>query len=52
MFSRIITGLPIIPDAAYYMQKNCPWAKCAILEGRYNLGGTWDLFKYPGNLHF
>ena len=35
-------------DAAYYMQKNCPWAKYAILESRSNLGGTWDLFKYPG----
>ena len=24
------------------------WASFAILERRSNLGGTWDLFKYPG----
>ena len=26
----------------------CPNHSFAILEGRSNLGGTWDLFKYPG----
>jgi len=34
--------------AAYHLQKNCPSKSLAILEGREALGGTWDLFKYPG----
>jgi cation diffusion facilitator CzcD-associated flavoprotein CzcO len=39
-----ISGL----DAAFHLQKHCPWANYAILERRANLGGTWDFFKYPG----
>ena len=35
-------------DAAYHIQKHCPWASYTILERRENLGGTWDFFKYPG----
>ncbi|GAB5565869.1 MAG: NAD(P)/FAD-dependent oxidoreductase [Winogradskyella sp.] len=35
-------------DAAYRIQTNCPSHSFTILEGRENLGGTWDLFKYPG----
>jgi monooxygenase len=34
--------------AAYNLQKSCPNKSFAILEGRSALGGTWDLFKYPG----
>jgi len=34
--------------AAYYLQKNSPQKKYIILERRERLGGTWDLFKYPG----
>ncbi len=34
--------------AAYHLQKNCPDRSYAILEGRETLGGTWDLFRYPG----
>ncbi len=34
--------------AAYHLQKNCPDKSYAILEGRADMGGTWDLFKYPG----
>jgi len=34
--------------AAYNLQKSCPNKSFAILEGRSVLGGTWDLFKYPG----
>ncbi|MFT5197166.1 MAG: monooxygenase [Cellvibrionaceae bacterium] len=34
--------------AAYHLQKNCPNKSYAILEGRDDLGGTWDLFRYPG----
>ncbi|MBQ0718599.1 MAG: NAD(P)/FAD-dependent oxidoreductase [Gammaproteobacteria bacterium] len=34
--------------AAYHLQRDCPSKSYAILEGRENLGGTWDLFRYPG----
>ena len=34
--------------AAVQLKKNCPERRFAILEGRQALGGTWDLFRYPG----
>ncbi|QOZ29215.1 NAD(P)/FAD-dependent oxidoreductase [Bradyrhizobium sp. CCBAU 51753] len=34
--------------AGYHLQKNCPDHSYAILEGRDCIGGTWDLFRYPG----
>ncbi|HRI51856.1 MAG TPA: NAD(P)/FAD-dependent oxidoreductase [Pseudomonadota bacterium] len=34
--------------AAYHLQKDCPQKSYAILEGRDAIGGTWDLFRYPG----
>ncbi len=34
--------------AAYHLQTYCPGKTFAILEGRTALGGTWDLFRYPG----
>jgi len=34
--------------AGYHLQKNCPAKSYAILEGREAIGGTWDLFRYPG----
>ncbi|HBX57865.1 flavin-containing monooxygenase [Pseudomonas sp. UBA2684] len=34
--------------AAYHLMKHCPNKRFAILEGRAALGGTWDLFRYPG----
>jgi monooxygenase len=34
--------------AAYYLQTRCPGKRYAILEARQDLGGTWDLFRYPG----
>jgi cation diffusion facilitator CzcD-associated flavoprotein CzcO len=34
--------------AAHYLQTECPWASYAILEARDAIGGTWDLFRYPG----
>lgn len=33
---------------AYHLQENCPQKSYVILEGREALGGTWDLFRYPG----
>src|SRR5690349_14128952 len=34
--------------AAWHLQDRCPDRTYAILEGRDDLGGTWDLFRYPG----
>ncbi len=34
--------------AAYYLQKECPDKTFTLLEGRDAIGGTWDLFRYPG----
>lgn len=35
-------------SAAWHLKDRCPSKSFAILERRENLGGTWDLFKYPG----
>jgi cation diffusion facilitator CzcD-associated flavoprotein CzcO len=34
--------------AAYHLRRDCPDRSYAILEGRGAIGGTWDLFRYPG----
>ncbi|XXX81471.1 NAD(P)/FAD-dependent oxidoreductase [Sorangium sp. So ce134] len=34
--------------AGYHLQTRCPGKRYAILEGRSAIGGTWDLFRYPG----
>ncbi len=34
--------------AAHHLQENCPSKSYAILEARDAIGGTWDLFRYPG----
>ncbi|MBR1153661.1 NAD(P)/FAD-dependent oxidoreductase [Bradyrhizobium sp. JYMT SZCCT0428] len=34
--------------AGYHLQEKCPGKSYAILEGRDCIGGTWDLFRYPG----
>jgi monooxygenase len=34
--------------AAHHLQEAFPWREYAILEAREELGGTWDLFRYPG----
>jgi cation diffusion facilitator CzcD-associated flavoprotein CzcO len=34
--------------AGYHLQANCPGKSYAILEARDCIGGTWDLFRYPG----
>ena len=36
-------------SAAWHLQDRCPDKSYLILERRDNLGGTWDLFKYPGH---
>ena len=35
-------------DAAHHLQKFCPNKSYIILEQRERIGGTWDLFRYPG----
>jgi cation diffusion facilitator CzcD-associated flavoprotein CzcO len=32
----------------YHLQTRCPERSYVILEGRDAIGGTWDLFRYPG----
>ena len=34
--------------AASYLTMKCPKKSFQIIESRKNIGGTWDLFKYPG----
>src|SRR5262245_58707786 len=33
---------------AYHLQRHCPHKSFVILEARGAIGGTWDLFRYPG----
>ena len=35
-------------SAGYHLQSMCPERSWAILEARSAMGGTWDLFRYPG----
>ncbi len=34
--------------AAWHLRRDCPDKSYVILEGREAIGGTWDLFRYPG----
>jgi cation diffusion facilitator CzcD-associated flavoprotein CzcO len=34
--------------AAYHLTTSAPGTTFAVLEGRDAIGGTWDLFRYPG----
>jgi monooxygenase len=34
--------------AACHLQEECPGKTYAVLESRGAIGGTWDLFRYPG----
>ena len=48
-FDVIIIGAGLSGiGAACHLRRNCPSKTFAMLEGRSNIGGTWDLFKYPG----
>jgi cation diffusion facilitator CzcD-associated flavoprotein CzcO len=48
-FDVLVVGAGISGVAAgYHLQKSCPDRNYAILERRERLGGTWDLFRYPG----
>jgi cation diffusion facilitator CzcD-associated flavoprotein CzcO len=48
-FDVLVVGAGISGiGAGYHLQTRCPGKSYAILEGRDSLGGTWDLFRYPG----
>ena len=48
-FDVIIVGAGLSGiGAAYHLQADCPQKSYAILEGRDAIGGTWDIFRYPG----
>jgi monooxygenase len=48
-FDVLIVGAGISGiGAAYHLNERCPGKDYAILEAREDLGGTWDLFRYPG----
>ncbi len=48
-FDVLIVGAGISGiDAAYHLQTSLPKKTYAILEARDAIGGTWDLFRYPG----
>ena len=48
-FDVIIVGAGLSGvGAAYHLQSRLPGKTYAILEGRDSMGGTWDLFRYPG----
>src|SRR6516162_5882861 len=48
-FDVLIIGAGLSGIAAgYHLQTKCPAKRFVILEGREAIGGTWDLFRYPG----
>lgn len=48
-FDVIIIGAGVSGiNAAYRLQSQLPNYSYALIEARDNVGGTWDLFKYPG----
>ena len=48
-FDVIIIGAGLSGvGAGYRLQTRCPGKSYVILEGRAEIGGTWDLFRYPG----
>jgi monooxygenase len=48
-FDVVIVGAGLSGvGAGYHLKTACPDRSFAILEGRDAIGGTWDLFRYPG----
>ncbi|MCY4466248.1 MAG: NAD(P)/FAD-dependent oxidoreductase [Chloroflexi bacterium] len=45
----LIVGAGISGIAAgYYLDRRCPGLSWQIVEARESIGGTWDLFRFPG----
>jgi len=48
-FDVVVVGAGISGiGAGCHLQTHCPDRTYVILEGRAHIGGTWDLFRYPG----
>lgn len=48
-FDVVIVGAGLSGiGAAHHLQTRCPGKRYVVLEGRDCMGGTWDLFRYPG----
>jgi len=48
-FDVVVVGAGISGiGAGRHLQTRCPERTYVILEGRTHIGGTWDLFRYPG----
>ena len=49
LYDVIIIGAGISGiSSASHLETYCPKSKYLIVENRKDIGGTWDLFKYPG----
>lgn len=48
-FDVVVVGAGISGiGTGFHLQDKCPDRTYVILEGRAAMGGTWDLFRYPG----
>ncbi len=48
-FDVVVVGAGISGvGAGYHLQDKCADRSYVVLEGRDRIGGTWDLFRYPG----
>ena len=48
-FDVVIVGAGLSGiGAAYHLQQRCPTKTFTLLENRDAVGGTWDLYRYPG----
>ena len=48
-FDVVVVGAGISGlAAAHYLRRECPDRSFVLLEKRDAIGGTWDLFRYPG----
>src|SRR5690349_13403257 len=48
-FDVIIVGAGLSGiGAGYHLRTQCSQKRFVILEARDSIGGTWDLFRYPG----